>query len=108
MSRNNILHIFKTWWSSIGAPGSGDDLDYDLYNGNVTISGNETHGIVGTPMYASGNGWQVGSGGMYQLDPSSPGYGTALRLPNFNDQSGSPDIGAHQSGTAAMKFGVNQ
>src|SRR5690349_14233761 len=108
VSRNNILHIFKTWWNAIGAPGSGDDLDYDLYNGNVTISGNETHGIVGTPTYASGNGWQVGTGGMYQLDPSSLGYGTALRLPNFNDQFASPDIGAHQSGTPAMKFGVNQ
>ena len=108
VSRNNILHIFKTWWSAIGAPGSGDDLDYDLLNGNVGISGNEVNGTVGTPIYAPGNGWQSESGGMYQLDPSSPGYGKALRLPNFNDQFGSPDIGAHQSGTPAMKFGVNQ
>jgi hypothetical protein len=45
---------------------------------------------------------------MYQLDASSPVFGKALRLPNFNDQYAAPDIGAHQSGTAAMKFGVNQ
>ena len=77
-------------------------------NGNVDVSGNETHGMVGTPIYASGNGWQNEAGGMYQLDSSSPGYGKALRLPNFNDQYAAPDIGAHQSGTAAMKFGVNQ
>ena len=106
VSRNNILHIWKSWWEAIGAPGSGDDLDYDLYNGGVTISGNERHGIVGTPIYAGGNGWQSESGGMYQLDPSSPGYGKALRIPNFNDMYASPDIGAHQSGTYAMKFGI--
>jgi hypothetical protein len=109
VSRNNILHIFKSWWSTIGGPGSGDDdINYDLYNGNVAVSGNEGNGMVGTPIYAPGNGWQSESGGMYQLDPSSPGYGKALPLPNFNDQYSAPDIGAHQSGTAAMKFGVNQ
>jgi hypothetical protein len=108
VSRNNILHIWKTNWNAIGAPGSNDDLDYDLYNGAVTISGSEVHGIVGTPIYASGNGWQVESGGMYQLHSSSPGFGKALRLPNFNDAFAAPDIGAHQSGMPAMKFGVNQ
>ncbi len=108
VSRNNILQLHKTWWSVIGAPGSGDDLDYDLYNGNVAISGNEAHGIVGTPIYASGNGWQNEAGGMYQLDPSSLGYGTGVPIPNFNDKYSAPDFGAHQSGTPAMKFGVNQ
>jgi len=107
VSRNNILHIWKSWWAAIGAPGSGDDLDYDLYNGGVQISGNETHGIVGTPIYAGGNGWQSEAGGMYQLDSSSPGFGQAVRIPNFNDEFAAPDIGAHQSGTSAMKFGVN-
>jgi len=108
VSRNNILQLHKSWWSVIGAPGSGDDLDYDLYNGNVAISGNEVHGTVGTPVYASGNGWQNEAGGMYQLDPSSLGYGTGVRIPNFNDKFSAPDYGAHQSGTPAMKFGVNQ
>ena len=108
VSRNNILHIWKAWWAAIGAPGSGDDIDYDLYNGGVQISGNETHGIVGTPIYAGGNGWQSEAGGMYQLDPSSPGYGKGLRIPNFNDKYAAPDVGAHQSGTPGMKFGVNQ
>ena len=62
--------------------------------------------MVGTPIYAAGNGWQSESNGMYQLAPSSPGFGRALRIPNFNDQFAAPDIGAHQSGTAAMQFGV--
>ena len=77
-------------------------------NGNITAyRGAETHGLVGTPIYASGNGWPSWAGGMYQLDATSPGYGTAARLANFNDAYAAPDIGAHQSGTAAMCFGVS-
>src|SRR5438105_472202 len=107
VSRNNILHIWKSWWYSLNqGSGSGNDMNYDLYNGANTIAGSELSGIIGTPIYASGNGWQSESGGMYQLDPSSPGFGKALRLPNFNDAFAAPDIGAHQSGTPAMKFGV--
>jgi hypothetical protein len=107
VSRNNILQIWKSWWVSLGGPGSSNDLDYDLYNGGDQFSGTEMNGKVGVPIYAGGNGWQNGSGGMYQLDPSSPGYGTAVRIPNFNDMYSTPDIGAHQSGTAAMSFGVS-
>jgi hypothetical protein len=61
--------------------------------------------LVGTPLYATGNGWSSGAGGMYQLDPRSPGFGAAVRIPNFNDAYAAPDMGAHQSGTAAMCFG---
>jgi hypothetical protein len=47
---------------------------------------------------------------MYQLAPSSPGYDTALRIPNFNDSftGAGPDVGAHEAATPVMKFGVNQ
>jgi hypothetical protein len=45
---------------------------------------------------------------MYQLAPSSPGYGAGVRIPNFNDAYAAPDFGAQQSGAPAMKFGVNQ
>src|SRR3954464_6400991 len=109
VTRNNILHIWKAWWSSIDdGGGRGNDLDYDLANGNITAyRGAEPHGIVGTPIYASGNGWPSFAAGMYQLDPASPGYGTAARIANFNDGYAAPDIGAHQSGTAAMCFGVS-
>ena len=107
MSRNNILHIWKAWWSAIDdGGGRNNDLDYDLYNGNVVARGAETHGIVGTPIYVDGNGWSSEAGGMYQLAPISAGYGTAARIANFNDAYAAPDIGAHQSGSAAMCFGV--
>jgi hypothetical protein len=109
ISRNNIYHIWKSWWQSINtAGGTDDDLDYDLRNGSVSATaGAETNGIVGTPIYAPGHGWQSESNGQYQLAPSSPGYGRGVSLPNFNDAWAAPDMGAHQSGTAAMKFGVS-
>jgi len=65
------------------------------------------NGLVGTPIYAPGHGWTNEAGGNYQLDSTSPGYNRGVRIPNFNDAfSGSaPDMGAHESGTPAMKFG---
>ena len=61
---------------------------------------------MGTPIYASGHGWQSEAGGNYQLSPTSLGFGKAQRLANINDAFTAPDIGAHQSGTASMVFGV--
>jgi hypothetical protein len=111
VSRNNIYHIFKSNWESIvqSAGGWGNDVDYDLYNGVISAgTGAEANGIkVGAPQYQSGNGAASGSGGMYQLAPGTPGYGKGAKLPNFNDADAAPDIGAHQSGAPAMKFGVN-
>jgi len=111
VSRNNIYHIFKPNWESIvqNPGGWGNDVDYDMYNGVVSAgTGAEGNGVkVDAPQYQSGNGAVSGSGGMYQLAPGAPGYGKAVKLPNFNDASAAPDIGAHQSGTPAMKFGVN-
>jgi hypothetical protein len=108
VSRNNIYNIWKPSWDSIDQTGSGfgNDVDYDVYNGWVTANaGAEANGAKAAPTFASGSG--VGMSGMYQLAPGTPGYGTGARIPNFNDQSATPDIGAHQSGAPAMTFGVN-
>jgi hypothetical protein len=108
VSRNNIFQIWKPSWLSIDvAGGYSNDVDYDLYNGTLNLSG-ESSGTKSSPVFASGNGPASGAGGMYQLSPSSPGFGKAARLPNFNDDVSAPDVGAHQSGAPAMKFGVNQ
>ena len=108
VSRNNIFHVWKSWWPSIiDNGGSGNDLDYDLVNGSVSAySGAEPNRAVGTPIYQPGHGWQSGAGGLYQLAPSSPGYARGVKLPDFNDDVAAPDMGAHQSGKPAMKFGV--
>lgn len=110
VSRNNIFHIWKPWLSAIDDKGgTGNDLDYDLYNGNiVAYPGAEANGIVGTPIYQAGHGWENEAGGFYQLAPTSPGFDRGAYLPNFNDgfNGSGPDIGAHEAGTPGMRFGV--
>ncbi len=110
VSRNNILHIWKTHWDSIRTQGGGgNDFDYDLRNGGIAAyAGAEPNGIVGTPVYKSGHGWSNWAGGNYQLDRSSPGYDKGVRLPNFNDgfTGNAPDMGAHEADTPAMKLGI--
>ncbi|HWA38658.1 MAG TPA: hypothetical protein VG873_12395, partial [Burkholderiales bacterium] len=107
VSRNNIFHIWKGTWPSISqtSGGNGNDVNYDLYNGNLDLTG-EANGVRGTPVYASGHGPASGAGGNYQLAPTSPGYGRGLRINNFNDDVAAPDMGAHQSGRPAMRFGI--
>ena len=108
--RNNIFHVWKSGWQSIDDRGGySNDANSDLYNGAINLpSGNEAGGIKAAPTYQSGNGYVSADGGLYQLAPGTSGSGTAARIPNFNDAFGAPDIGAHQAGTPAMKFGVNQ
>lgn len=113
-SLNNIWHI------SAGTPAGAsvadstrsptNYYDYDLCNGSVAVApGQETSKVVGAPVYASGNGPVSGSGGLYALDPTSPGFDEGLLIPNFNDgfTGAAPDIGAHEAGTAALQLGVN-
>jgi hypothetical protein len=106
VSRNNILDIWKSWWNVAFNIGTNNDFDYDLYSGVPGIT--EAHGISGKPTFAAGNGWVSGSGGIYQLDPTSLGYDMGVRIPNFNDNftGVAPDIGAHEAGTPPMVFGV--
>jgi hypothetical protein len=110
VSRNNIWHIWKPHWASIDEQGgSGNDVDYDLFNGQIRTSrGTQPNGIVGTPIYQSGHGWSSESNGLYQLAPTSPGYDKGQRLANFNEgyTGNAPDIGAHEAGSPAMKFGL--
>src|SRR5258706_161777 len=65
-------------------------------------------GIQATPTYASGNGWQSWDGGQYALAAGTPGFDQGVRIPNFNDGflGAAPDVGAAESGAAAMKFGL--
>ncbi|HEX9562706.1 MAG TPA: Ig-like domain-containing protein, partial [Gemmatimonadaceae bacterium] len=113
VSRNNILHVWQSWEPSISDYGTGNtsnDFDYDLYNGRIeAYQGAQSHGIAGTPVYAEGHGWSSESGGLYALAPTSPGYDRGARLPNFNDDyvGAGPDVGAHEAGSPAMRFGVN-
>ena len=133
VSRNNILYVYRSNRESIGVDSSAGpvDLDYDLMNGPVTGAPAEAHAISGVPMfavdvdphvvanmlppggsmYSAGTSWDPtvdpSAVGNFQLAASSPGYHAAEPLDNFNDQYPMPDVGAHQSGTPPMEFGVN-
>jgi hypothetical protein len=106
--RNNIFHLWNRGGNSIDERGGyGNDANYDLYSGGINLpAGNEANGIKAIPTYAGGNGQASGAGGQYQLAPGTSGAGTAVRIPNFNDAYATPDVGAHQGGTSAMKFGI--
>ena len=106
VSRNNIYDAKSSIVS--GNSDKSNDFDYDLCSGStdVTYFGSEPHKITGEPVFAPGSGPESGIKGMFQLDPSSPGYHAAVTLPNFNGMYEHPDIGAHQSGTPPMAFGV--
>jgi len=101
ITRNNIWYIWKSHWESISeVGGSGNDFDYDLYNGKLgTYRGAEQHGIVGTPRYER----------EFALAPRSAGIDAGVRIPNFNDTfaGSAPDIGAQESGAPLLEFGVN-
>jgi hypothetical protein len=104
-SFNNIYHQWKDGKGFTYQTGSTSKFSNDMYNGTAGDT-TVTNGIVGKPTYVSGAGWQSESGGNYQLDTSSPGYGKGAKIDNFNDGVASPDVGAHQSGTPSMKFGI--
>jgi hypothetical protein len=111
VSRNNIWQIHKEplingepKFFSIRADGDKGpiDADFDLYNGQLANAGRnaERRGFAAKPVYASSEP------GNFSLKKNSPGYGAAERIPNFNDRYPRPDVGAHQSGTPPMRFGV--
>src|SRR5262249_16137874 len=76
--------IYQNWKKGGAFYQLGSDVTFqnDLTN---AASSPEVGGLVGLPKYASGNGWQSESGGMYQLAAGSPGYDQGIRINNFND-----------------------
>lgn len=102
-SKNNIYQMWKPK-GAMYQVGVNNDFSNDMYNGNAGEA-NEVNGIVGTPVYVAGAD-AASDAGTYQLDSGSPGFGKGVRIPNFNDGAAAPDVGAHQSGAAAMKFGI--
>ncbi|HET7729058.1 MAG TPA: hypothetical protein VFK48_03400 [Usitatibacter sp.] len=104
-SKNNIYHLWKPGKGAFYQFGTGNEFANDMYNGTAGDA-SVSNGISAAPTYAAGNGWQSEAGGQYQLAAGTAGYGQGVRIPNFNDGASAPDVGAHQSGTPAMKFGI--
>ena len=100
VTRNNIWYIWKPHWDAVAeVGGSGNDFDYDLYNGKLSAPRDaEKHGIAGTPSYAR----------EFALAPKSAGIDAGARIANFNDGyvGAAPDIGAQETGAPLLRFGL--
>jgi hypothetical protein len=122
VSLNNIWHIHKPlpgpgndFWSILANCNLGPcSAEYDVYNGRVELVPGtvapEPNGFPGVPTYAGivlpvdGSGAWTGSAD-FTLATTSLGYRAGTFIPNFSRYA-SPDVGAHQTGTAPMLFGV--
>ena len=123
ISRNNIFHVRKTpndFSVDAGDDATGADFAYDVYNGQIRGVTEGTPASIykfsdGQLFYKNGHGWMSvpalgGNGiGNYQLESGSKGLDVGEAVPNFSDgyQGSAPDAGAHESGSAAMQFGIS-
>ncbi len=110
VSRNNLLQVRTgdTHSISTGKSGVDNDFDYDLLSAGRYPVDQEKHGIKGKPQYVPGAGFSFETKtGNFQLADDSPGRGKAEVIPNFCEGiNGAPDMGAQESGTPPMAFGV--
>lgn len=81
-----------------------------MRNGRLrAVAGSESHGIVGVPTYADGVGFDLETmTGWFSLAPGISGHDAGAVVPNFTDgyTGSASDIGAHETGTPPMQFGV--
>ena len=104
VASNNI--VLAQGRSVRGCRGSLIPFTHNLFN--APSDAENPGGIEGYPVWASLSGPDGGTAsGWYQLDSSSPGFGAAALLANFNDMFEAPDMGAHQSGTDHLVFGIH-
>jgi len=109
-TRNNILHVREADNRSIAVSRSHTDNDFD--NDLTSAAFPEKHekqGLKGSPQYVRGAGFDPKTkAGVFQLASGSKGVDAGAVIPNFCEtiNGNRPDIGAHESGTGKMHFGV--
>jgi len=109
-TRNNILHVRKTDRRSIAVSRGhiDNDFDHDLTSAAFPEK-HEKHGLKGSPRYVHGAGFDSKTRtGVFQLASGGKGVDAAAIIPNFCEpiNGNKPDLGAHESGTPKMRFGV--
>lgn len=109
-TRNNILHVRADTDNSISTKDVNIDFDYDydLLSAGYP-DGQEGNGISGVPTYESLSFDYNTKVGDFRLSASSDGHDDGVIIPNFMSvfNGAAPDIGAHESGTDLMVFGVD-
>jgi len=109
-TRNNIFHVREADRRSIAVSRSHADNDFDRDLTSAAFPDNhEKQGLKGAPRYIHGAGFDPGTRtGMFQLAPGSEGVDAGVVIPNFCEaiNGNRPDLGAHESGTGRLQFGV--
>jgi hypothetical protein len=110
VTRNNIFQARSGDTHSISTckTSADNDFDYDLLSARYPLD-QEKHGIKGTPRYVPAAGFLCQTKtGNFQLAADSPGRRQAVVIPNFCEalDGGAPDMGAQESGTPPVVFGV--
>ncbi len=108
-SRNNILHV-RDGERSIAENEShlDNNFDFDLLSGRFP-DGHEENGVQGEPIFEAHSGLNSSTlEGSFLLSPTSPGFQSGIRIPNFCEPKNGqkPDMGAHQTGLPNMRYGV--
>jgi hypothetical protein len=110
LTRNNIFHVRDKNNSIAVRNGNVDnDYDYDLCSGGYP-EGYEIHGIKDVPTYINEATFDsVHMTANFFLKENTSGYDAGEIIPNFSDnyQGNAPDMGAFESGTAPLEYGVN-
>ncbi len=109
-TRNNILHVREGDRRSVAVSRThvDNDFDHDLTSAGFPDK-HEKQGLKGEPRYILGAGFDAETRtGMFQLVPGSKGVDAGVVIPNFCEaiNGNRPDLGAHESGTGKMQFGV--
>ena len=113
---NNIMNVNnpKRDYSIKDTFGVDNIFDFDLLEGLTAFSDiplqQEVHGVRGSPSFVSDWGLdETTKVGKFSLAPSSAGYDQGTVIPNFMDNfiGSAPDMGAHESHTPPLEFGVN-
>jgi len=109
-TRNNILRVRDGDSRSIAVSRSHVDNDFDHDLTSAAFPKNhERQGLKGSPQYIKGAGFDPATRtGMFHLAPGGKGVDSAVVIPNFCEaiNGNRPDLGAHESGTGKMRFGV--
>ncbi len=109
-TRNNILHVRQEDRHSIAVDRrhADNDFDHDLMSAAFP-DGHQQHGLNGITRYVEDAGFDPETKtGRFQLATGSKGVDAVVVIPNFCEavNGNQPDVGAHESGTGEMRFGV--
>jgi hypothetical protein len=109
---NNLIQIDGKRPAIYEEFGTTNRFDYNMANVDSTFNNpavQQRHGLKAWPVFNDGVLNLETLRGDFSLSAGSPGYDSGMAIPNFTDghEGAAPDIGAQESGSPPMEFGVD-